>query len=161
MFFRRVELLLKTDVSAETRESGDIDASRKRERCVIVVDEALSPGKASNAAAVVAFTLGQRHSHLVGAPLCESDGASHPGLIPIGIPVLKAAAHQLSELRQKSLAHCDVVDFPVQGQATTDYDAFLDAVRSVSGESLQYLAVGLVGPRNRIGKLVGGFSLFA
>jgi hypothetical protein len=28
------------------------------------VDEALPPGKASNAAAVVAFTLGQRHSHL-------------------------------------------------------------------------------------------------
>jgi hypothetical protein len=54
-----------------------------------------------------------------------------------------------------------VVDFPVQGQATTDYDAFLDAVNALSGPSLQYLAIGLVGPRNRIGKLVGGFALFA
>jgi hypothetical protein len=93
--------------------------------------------------------------------LRESDGTAHPGLIPIGIPVLKATAQQLSELRQKSLAHCDVVDFPVQGQATTDYDAFLDAVNALSGPSLQYLAIGLVGPRNRIGKLVGGFALFA
>ncbi|SMG54974.1 DUF2000 domain-containing protein [Paraburkholderia susongensis] len=145
----------------DTQSSSDTDAPRKPERCVIVVDEALSPGKASNAAAVVAFTLGQRHSHLVGAPLREQGGTTHPGLIPIGIPVLKATADQLSELRQKSLAHCDVVDFPAQGQATTDYDAFLSAVNALSGDSLQYLAVGLVGPRNRIGKLVSGLALFA
>ncbi|TKC92579.1 DUF2000 domain-containing protein [Trinickia terrae] len=150
-------MLLQT----EAHPANDTEAPRKPERCVIVVDEALPPGKASNAAAVVAFTLGQRHSHLVGAPLRERDGTTHPGLIPIGIPVLKATAHQLSELREKSLAHCDVVDFPVQGQATTDYDAFMNAVQALSGESLQYLAVGLVGTRNRIGKLVGGFSLFA
>ncbi|MGV2293197.1 DUF2000 domain-containing protein [Trinickia sp. YCB016] len=145
----------------EAGASSKTEVSQKPERCVIVVDEALSPGKASNAAAVVAFTLGQRHSHLVGAPLREHDGTAHPGLIPIGIPVLKATAQQLSELRHKSLAHCDVVDFPLQGQATTDYDAFLNALHALSGEVLQYLAVGLVGPRNRVSKLVGGFSLFA
>ncbi len=145
----------------EARSESDVQTQQKPERCVIVVDEALNPGKASNAVAVVAFTLGQRHSHLVGAPLRESDGTAHPGLIPIGIPVLKATTQQLSELRQKSLAHCDVVDFPVQGQATTDYHAFLDAIQAVPGASLQYLAIGLVGPRNRVGKLVGGFSLFA
>jgi hypothetical protein len=131
------------------------------ERCIIVVDEGLSPGKASNAAAVVAFTLGQRHQHLVGEALRELDGTAHPGLIPIGIPVLKASADQLSALRQKSLEHCDVVDFPVQGQATTDYQAFLDAVGVLSGESLRYLALGLVGPRKKVGKLVSGLALFA
>lgn len=148
-------------LQAEAHTLDDPEVQQKPERCVIVVDEALSPGKASNAVAVVAFTLGQRHSRLVGAPLQEHDGTAHPGLIPIGIPVLKATAQQLSVLREKSLAHCDIVDFPVQGQATTDYDAFLHAVRSHAGESLQYLAIGLVGPKNRVGKLVGGFSLFA
>ena len=39
----------------------------------------------------------------------------HRGIIPIGIPFLKATADQLSTLRQKSMTHCDVVDFPVQG----------------------------------------------
>ena len=106
-----------------------IEVPPEPERCVIVVDEALPPGKASNAAAVVAFTLGQRHSRLVGEPLREQDGTAHPGLIPIGIPVLKATADQLSALRQKSMTHCDVVDFLVQGQATNDYEAFLSAVR--------------------------------
>ncbi|MEM5369036.1 DUF2000 domain-containing protein [Paraburkholderia azotifigens] len=150
-------MLLQTEAGA----SINAEAPQKPERCVIVVDAALSPGKASNAAAVIAFTLGQRHSHLVGAPLRERDGTAHPGLIPIGISVLKATVEQLRELRQKSLAHCDVVDFPVEGQATTDYGAFLDAVQALSGDSLRYLAIGLVGPRNRINKLVGGFSLFA
>ena len=145
----------------EPSGANAIEAPPEPERCVIVVDEALPPGKASNAAAVVAFTLGQRHSRLVGEPLREQDGTAHPGLIPIGIPVLKATADQLNALRQKSLAHCDVVDFPVQGQATTDYDAFLAAVRVLPGESLQYLAVGLVGPRKKVGKLVGGLALFA
>jgi len=148
-------------LQAEAQPSDDTEVAPKPARCVIVVDEALTPGKASNAAAVVAFTLGQRHSHLVGAPLREGDGTAHPGLIPIGIPVLKATAAQLSALREKSLAHCDVVDFPEQGQTTTDYSAFLDAVHTFKGDSLQYLAVGLVGPKNRIGKLVGGLSLFA
>ncbi|SPB14458.1 hypothetical protein NOV72_01700 [Caballeronia novacaledonica] len=53
-FFRRELLLLHT-------EAIEADAQKvppKLERCVIVVDEALPPGKASNAAAVVAFTLG-------------------------------------------------------------------------------------------------------
>jgi Protein of unknown function (DUF2000) len=150
-------LLLQNEPSG----ANAIEAAPEPQRCVIVVDEALTPGKASNAAAVVAFTLGQRHSHLVGEPLREHDGTAHPGLIPIGIPVLKATADQLSALRRKSLAHCDVVDFPVQGQATIDYDAFLHAVRVLPGESLQYLAVGLVGPRKKVGKLVGGLALFA
>ncbi|BAN27625.1 putative uncharacterized protein (plasmid) [Caballeronia insecticola] len=145
----------------EALEANAQKAQPKPERCVIVVDEALPAGRASNAAAVVAFTLGQRHSHLVGAPLLERDGTAHPGLIPIGIPVLKASALQLSELRQKSLAHCDVVDFPVQGQATTDYAMFLDAIQTHADDALQYLAVGLIGPKNRVSKLVGGLSLFA
>jgi hypothetical protein len=148
-------------VQNEAIAAAVAEAPAEPERCVIVVDEALTPGKASNAAAVVAFTLGQRHQHLVGEPLRERDGTAHPGLIPIGIPVLKATAAQLSALRQKSLAHCDVVDFPVQGQTTTDYVAFLDAVNALPGESLQYLAVGLVGSKKKVGKLVGGFALFA
>lgn len=150
-------MLLQPEVSPAT----DVPPVTEPQRCVIVVDEALSPGKASNAAAVVAFTLGQRHSHLIGAQLFDSEGTGHPGLIPIGIPILKATDRQLIELRRKSLGHCDVVDFPVQGQATTDYLAFLEAVRALPGDSLRYLAVGIVGSRKQVGKLVGGFSLFS
>jgi hypothetical protein len=56
----------------------------------------------------------------------------HRGSIHIGIPFLKATADQLSTLRQKSMTHRDVVDFPVQGQATHDYETlFLSAARAL------------------------------
>jgi hypothetical protein len=134
---------------------------KEQHRCIIVVNDTLPAGKASNAAAVVALTIGQRHPHLVGAPLVSSDGQVHAGLIPIGIPILKATSDQLAVLRQKSLEQCDVVDFPVQGQATTDYSAFLAAVNAVRDDALQYLAIGLVGTKKKVGKLVSGLALYA
>lgn len=134
---------------------------KEQRRCVIVVNESLSAGKASNAASVVALTIGQRHPDLVGAPLVSSDGHVHAGLIPIGIPILKATADQLAVLRRKSLEQCDVVDFPVQGQATTDYRAFLAAVNAVPDDALQYLAIGLVGTKKKVGNLVSGLALYA
>jgi hypothetical protein len=131
------------------------------ERCIIVVNQALSPGRAANAVAVVAFTLGQRHGRLVGDPLVEAGGVAHPGLIPIGIPVLQAPGDLLRALREKAASVCDVVDFPTQGQETNDYAAFQAAVQSAQADSLQYLAVGLVGSKKKIGKLVGKLALFA
>jgi hypothetical protein len=43
-------------------------------------------------------------------------------LIPIGITVLSAPENDLSEIRRKGLeGRCDVVDFPREGQQTTNY----------------------------------------
>ncbi len=131
------------------------------ERCVIVVDAALPPGLAANAAAVVALTVGKRHPGLVGAPLVDASGRSHPGLIPIGIAVLGASQDELVAVRQKALANteCDVIDFPVQGQQTTNYAAFREAVASVPTEALRYVAVGFVGGRKPLGKVVSKLGL--
>jgi len=129
-------------------------------RCVIVIDATLPPGKACNAAAVVALTLGARHPQLVGAPLVDADGVAHPGLIPFGISVLKAAAADLPQLRADALAKAfDVVDFPVQGQQTKDYSAFRDALRTVATADLAYLAIGVVGENKALRKLVSEFDL--
>ncbi|MDN7715534.1 DUF2000 domain-containing protein [Burkholderia gladioli] len=130
------------------------------ERCVIVVDSQLPPGRAANAAAVLALTIGQRQPALVGPPLVDADGVSHPGLIPIGIAVLSAEAARLPSIRDKALAAgCEVVDFPVQGQQTTDYSAFRDTVAQVATAELAYLGVALVGPRKAIGKIVSNLGL--
>jgi hypothetical protein len=131
-------------------------------RCVIVVDAALPPGRAANAAAVLALTIGARHPGLVGAPLVDGSGFEHPGLIPIGIPVLAADQAELTALRGKALdGYIDVVDFPVQGQQTTHYDAFRDAVKNVPPEDLRYVGIALVGDRKPIGKIVGKLGLMA
>ena len=130
------------------------------QRCVIVVDRALPPGKAANAAAVVALTLGQRHPHLVGEPLVDASGASTPGLIPIGIAVLAADQDELAWLRARGTDRgCDVIAFPIQGQQTTDYAVFRAAVSEVPTGALAYVAVALVGERKSVGKLVGRLAL--
>ncbi|WP_414439485.1 DUF2000 domain-containing protein [Burkholderia sp. 22PA0106] len=130
------------------------------ERCVIVVDSQLPPGRAANAAAVLALTIGQRHPALVGPPLVDAGGIAHPGLIPIGIAVLAADADALPAIRDKAVAAgCDVVDFPVQGQQTTDYSAFRDAVALVDTATLRYVGVALAGARKPIGKIVANLGL--
>ncbi len=129
-------------------------------RCVIVIDSALPVGRAANAAAVIALTLGKRHPALAGADLVDASGWVHPGLIPIGIAVLGAPAAELSAVRDKALGRgIDVVDFPAHGQETTDYAAFGAAVGTVATEALTYVGVGLLGPRKAVGKIVGKYSL--
>lgn len=131
------------------------------QRCVIVLDRDLAAGKAANAAAVIALTVGQRHPGLVGAPLIDGDGAVHPGLIPIGIAVLAADAELIPGLRAQALsAGCDVVDFPVQGQQTTDYAGFIDAVVAVPADQLRYVGLALAGPKKAVAKIVARLGLF-
>lgn len=96
-------------------------------RCVLVMNDAVVGGYLANAIAVIALTVGQRHPYFVGNPLVDASGFSHPGLIPIGIPMLKCSKEQLAELRAKALEKgCDVVDFSVQGQQMKNYGEFLE-----------------------------------
>ena len=74
----------------------------KPTRCAIVVDASLPAGRAANAAAVIALTLGKRHPHLAGPDLVDASGRPHPGLIPIGIAVLAAPAEELNDLRESA-----------------------------------------------------------
>ncbi|GGC88246.1 DUF2000 domain-containing protein [Chelatococcus reniformis] len=139
---------------------NDIVEEAEPQRCVIVVDDALPPGRAANAAAVIALTLGKRHPDLAGHDLVDASGDIHPGLIPIGIAVLAAPAPQLQALRAKARAGTvDLVDFPAQGQQTTDYAAFGAAVRTVETDALAYVGVGIYGSRKAVGRLVGKYAL--
>ena len=130
------------------------------ERCVIVVDEDLPAGLAANAAAVLALTLGAREPGLVGADFVDADAEPHPGLIPIGLPVLRAARADLVDIRRRAAADgVGVVDFPVFGQRTNDYDEFRGMVAATPAAELSYLGVALSGPRRAVGRLTGRLAL--
>ncbi|WP_152046658.1 DUF2000 domain-containing protein [Aureimonas psammosilenae] len=130
-------------------------------RCVIVVDDALPAGRAANAAAVIALTLGKLQPELAGADLVDGSGVAHPGLIPIGITILGAASADLPGIRAKALSReLTVIGFPVQGQQTNDYSAFGAAVGRVETNALSYVGVGIYGPRKTVGKVVGKYGRF-
>jgi hypothetical protein len=131
------------------------------QRAVIVVDESLSIGYAANAAAVLSMTLGAVVGNLPGPDLVDADGGVHPGLIPMGLPVLKSSGDGLKAVRDHAtrLPDLTLVDFPVQGQQTTDYEEYRQLVAATASAELRYLGVAIHGPRRAVNKLVGSLSL--
>src|SRR6478672_8493920 len=129
-------------------------------RTVIVIDRDLPKGLAANAAAVLAHGFGSRVPGLVGADFEDAAGASHPGLIPTGLPVLGADAADLPALRSAAVERgLVVVDLPAAGQQTTDYHEFRAAVAEAEAEELRYLAVLVSGPPKTVRKLTGSLGL--
>ena len=127
-------------------------------RCVMVLDEALPPGLAANAAAVMAVTLGARLPALVGDDFEDGAGERHAGLITTGLPVLRAPAGELPTLRARAVAaDIGVVGFPSPGQQTTDYEDF--RARVATAADLDYLGLALYGPQRALRRLTGSLAL--
>jgi hypothetical protein len=127
-------------------------------RCVVVVDEGLAPGKAANAAAVMAMTLGTKVPQEIGEDFADAAGGVHAGLFRQGLPILKARSEQLRDLRAKAVAaEVGVIGFPVNGQQTTDYEDFRAMIATL--EAPDYLGLALYGDAKTIRRLTGSFGL--
>jgi hypothetical protein len=131
------------------------------QRCVIILNQQLPPGKAANAAAVLALTLGQRHPHLVGEPLVDATGHSYPGLIQIGISVLAGQADALSALlRAAEEQSLDAIIFPHEGQQTVDYAAFRTQIAGQSTEAFELIGLAIAGDKKLVRKLTANLALY-
>jgi hypothetical protein len=100
---------------------------------------------------------------LLGPEAKDADGSAHPGLPWAGCSVLAAPVERLGQIRARAAESLGVfvADMPVQGQATRVYDEYLQQVGETAAADLAYHAVSLVGPRNRIDKLVHRLGLLA
>jgi hypothetical protein len=99
-------------------------------RAAIVVDRDLAAGLAANAAAVLALSLGATRPDLPGPEWLDGAGVRHRGLFPAGLPILGGRGAEISRTRDAALAERDVllIDFPSDGQTTTDYQEFRQLV---------------------------------
>lgn len=141
-------------MDSKNRNDLPREVDQRPDRCVFVMNSEVKGGHLANAIAVIALTVGQRHPYFVGAPLVDASGISHPGLIPIGIPMLQGNQEQLNELREKALEKgFDVVDFPRQGQQTKDYGEFLEMMSTAKVEDLEYLGIAIIGKKNAVNRL--------
>ena len=136
------------DTSAPTRAA--------RLKWVVVVNDALPPGVAVNAAVCIAAATGPAVPGLLGPDGTDADGAIHPGLPWPGCTILVAGSERLRELRARAAGSPDVfvVDMPNLAQQVRVYDEYLQGLSALDRAGLEYAAVGLIGPRNRIDKLV-------
>jgi len=132
-----------------------------RLKWVVVVDETLPAGRAVNAAVCVGAATGDAVAGLLGPDATDASGSTHPGLPWAGCTVLATGADRLAEIRAKAAASPDmlVVDMPAAAQSTRVYDEYLATVSGHASDELAYCAVGIVGPRNRVDRIVGRLPL--
>lgn len=132
-----------------------------RLKWVVVVDEALPAGLAANAAICAAAATAAQVGGLLGPDATDADGSTHPGLPWAGCSVLRATPAQLVAIRAKAAAAEDlfVADMPEAAQQTRVYDEYLTTVAASRGDALPYYAVSVVGPRNRVDRIVGRLAL--
>lgn len=143
------------DTAAPTRSA--------RLKWVVVVQEDLPAGRAVNAVACVAAAVGAGVRGLLGPDAVDADGSTHAGLPWAGCSVLAASVEQLTAIRSKAAGSDGVlvVDMPEAAQLTRVYDEYRQAVAETPSEALAPLAVALVGPRNRVDRIVGRLPLLA
>jgi hypothetical protein len=132
-----------------------------RLKWVLVVDAGLPSGRAVNAAVCVAGATTTAVSGLLGPDAQDSTGSVHPGLPWAGCSVLVAPVEQLGAIRARARASLGVfvADMPAAAQHTRVYDEYLTQVAAAPAEELTYCALSIVGPRNRVDKIVGKLPL--
>jgi hypothetical protein len=146
-------------------EEIDQDAPTRAARLkwVVVVDQSLPAGRAVNAAICVAAATSDAVGGILGDPAVDADGTAHPGLPWAGCSVLAADAETLRALRAKAVASAGtfVADMPAAAQHTRVYSQYLNTVGENPRDALDYCAVSIVGPRNRVDKIVKRLPLMA
>lgn len=110
------------------------------EKSVLVVDEELPIGLIANTAAILGMTLGKRMPELVGSDVTDADKNTHLGIIEIPLPILKASAHKVRELRNQlylpDFADLTVVDFSDLAQSCKEYDDYIQKIGNTNADAL-------------------------
>jgi hypothetical protein len=134
-----------------------------RLKWVIVVDAATERGQAANAVACVAAATGRAVDGLIAHGGPDAAGREHPGLPWAGCSILAASAAQIASVRERAAAGGGVlvIDMPAAAQTHRVYDHYLAELAVTEPDSLGVSAVSLVGPRNRIDRIVKKLALLA
>jgi Protein of unknown function (DUF2000) len=132
-----------------------------RLKWVIVVDEALPAGRAVNSAVCVAAATSAEVPGLLGPDAVDAAGLRHPGLPWAGCSILAAPSAVIADIRSRATSSPGVfvADMPAPAQHTRVYDDYLDRMTQARSDEIGYYAVSIIGPRNRVDKLVRRLDL--
>jgi hypothetical protein len=139
----------------------DQPAGAARLKWVIVVDAGLPTGLLVNAAACMAAAVGRSVAGLIGPPGHDGTGRPHAGLPWAGCSILAGDTDTIRDLRDRAGGRDDLLvgDMPQSAQTSRVYDDYLVTLAATDAASLSYYAVSVLGPRDKIDKLVGKLPL--
>ncbi|MDT0300770.1 DUF2000 domain-containing protein [Streptomonospora wellingtoniae] len=129
---------------------------------VMVVDRDLEPGLVANTASCLAAAVGRELPRMIGPGGFDASGGAHRGLPWTGCTVLGGDAAEVGGIRAKALSKSGllVVDMPSLAQVCRVYSGYLEALAEAGADDIRYHGVALVGPRNKVDKIVGRLPLF-
>ncbi|ONI76561.1 hypothetical protein BWI15_04440 [Kribbella sp. ALI-6-A] len=131
-------------------------------KMVVVIAAEAPIGVALNTAALLGVALGHHHEQVVGAPVQDASGAVHAGMCAHPIPVLRASAEQLHDLRTQAAGREGVTvhDMNQVAQRSRTYEQYAATLGGTKPEDLEYLGLGLYGPRSAVDSLTGALALY-
>jgi hypothetical protein len=129
-------------------------------KCVVVLAEELGGGIAVNVAAVLALAVGVRVGFPLGDDVSDASGSVHSALPRVGLPLLRATAQELAELRGHACERGLVVVDYTEAALTPDYDDYRQALASASTGEHRYLGLALAGTKRAVNSLAGNLRLF-
>jgi hypothetical protein len=141
----------------------DLPTRQAQLRWAVVVQRDLPVGLLANAVACISATVGRAVPEIVGPGEVDAAGSTHQGLPWVGCSVLAASAEELAALRAAALVKqpllvIDMVDLAQRNRVYSDY---LRELSLSAPENLWYLGVSVLGPKNKVDKLVGKLPLLS
>jgi hypothetical protein len=135
----------------------------QNEKCVMIIDENLPLGIIANTAAIMGITLGKEMPEVVGTDVYDKTDNKHLGIIEFPVPILRGSVDSIKAIREKlyepEFLDLTVVDFSDLAQGCKTYDEFIEKMKVVSEDSLNYFGVAICGAKKKVNKLTGSMAL--
>jgi hypothetical protein len=127
----------------------------------IVVDTGVPTGRMVNAVACVAAATGAVVDGLIAHGGPDAAGLDHPGLPWAGCTILGGASEEVAAIRARAAASPDMllVDMPSAAQTHRVYDHYLAELARTHPGDLAVCAFSVIGPRNRVDKIIKKLAL--
>lgn len=131
-------------------------------KMVVVIAAEAPVGVALNTAALLGVGLGHHHDDVVGSDTADASGEPHSGMCAHPIPVLRASAEQLHDLRTQAAVRDGVTvhDMHQIAQQARTYDQMSTTLSGTKPEDIEYLGVALYGARPVVDSLTGALPLY-
>jgi hypothetical protein len=131
-------------------------------KTTLVLRRDLAGWQAANVAAFLAGGLAGAHPHIVGEPYRDGGGRTYTPLIREPVFVYGATLEELRRTHQRILSRELVPAIYIEPMFTTTNDADnRAAVVAAPADALDFVGIGVHGPRKTIDKIVNGLKFLS
>ena len=131
-------------------------------KTALVIRRDLAAWQVANVAAFLAGGLAGTHAHLMGEPYADGAGKSYTPLIREPVFIYGGTVEELRRTHQRALGRELVPAVYIEAMFTTTNDADnRSAFAAAPVDALDFVGIGLHGPRKAIDKVVNGLKLLS